>query len=265
MPYQAHTAFVEPQDRSARLWRYMDLPRFLSLLDKNALFFPSIAVLAADDPYEGEPAAAKLRAACSQGTDEWRRLRLQCDVFKHLNFFNSWHMNDGESDAMWKIYLKGTEGVAVLSTVERLINSFQKSPDTVYLGEVQYVDHTQLAGAAGTVLASSDYMFKRRAFAHEREVRAGTYRDDVRCKFFDDQGVLKVPSVGISASDVLQSPERKGVYVDVDVPILVERIVVSPFSPGWFSELVVSLCQRFGHEFQIVSSEMIRPPPLSCI
>ena len=122
MPYQTHLAFIEPKDRNARLWRYMDLARFLSILDKRALFFPSIATLSALDPYEGEPAFIILiESARSQGADELRRLRLQNRVFSHMNFFSCWHMNDNESDAMWKIYLKFEEGVAIQSTVGRLI------------------------------------------------------------------------------------------------------------------------------------------------
>jgi len=263
MSYQTHHAFIEPRDRSARLWRYMDLPRFLSILDKNALFFPSVATLAELDPFEGEPALAKVRDARALGADELRRLSLQYQVFKRLNFFSSWHMNDNESDAMWKIYMKGSEGIAIQSTVKRLIESFQNAQDTVYLGEVQYANHAKLVATTGTPLGLSDYMFKRRAFAHEREVRAGTYRSDVRIEFFDEAGLLKVPPPGVVAADVLLTPERKGVYVDVDLPTLVERIVISPLSPNWFSDLVISTCRRFGYTFETVSSEMTRPSALS--
>src|SRR5215469_7893220 len=99
MPYQAHFAFIEPTDGNARLWRYMDLARLLSVIDTGTLFFPSVATLSEMDPYEGEPALARIRAAQARGADELRKLRLQRDIFKHLNFFNCWHMNDSESDA----------------------------------------------------------------------------------------------------------------------------------------------------------------------
>jgi hypothetical protein len=132
MPYQTHFAFIEPKDRNARLWRYMDLSRLLSVIDKGALFFPSVATLSEVDPYEGEPALARIRAAQAQGADELRKLRLQCEVFKHLNLFNCWHMNDGESDAMWKLYVKGSEGVAIQSTVGRIISSSPLVP-TLYI------------------------------------------------------------------------------------------------------------------------------------
>ena len=141
---------------------------------QGRIVFPSVATLSEIDPYEGEPALARIRAAEAQGADELRKLRLNCEVFKHLNFFNCWHMNDGASDAMWKLYVKGSEGVAIQSTVGRLICSFASCSDTVYLGEVRYVDHATFAAPNGKPSGFSDYMFKRLAFRHEQEVRLGT-------------------------------------------------------------------------------------------
>lgn len=197
MPYQAHPSFVEPQNGNARLWRYMDLARFLSILDTRTLFFPSVATLAEIDPYEGEPALAKIRAAGARGMESLRTFRLNAEVFKHLNFFNCWHMNDGESDAMWKLYIKGSEGIAIQSTVDRLRKSFQSSPNyTVYMGAVEYVDHAKLKPPTSAMFVPSDYMFKRLAFQHEQEVRLGTYRSDVRSEFVDDEGRIKCPNFG---------------------------------------------------------------------
>src|SRR5215475_2482749 len=146
MPYRTYIfgGIQEPYDKTARLWRYMDLPQFLTILDRQELFFPSIATLAAGDPYEGEPVFTKVEAAKKKGADEVRRLRLEVEVFKHLNFFNCWHMNDSESDAMWKIYSKGAVGVAIQSTVSRVMQSFDKATDTVYMSEFQYADPDKL-------------------------------------------------------------------------------------------------------------------------
>ena len=261
MPCQVHPAFVQPKDQNARVWRYMDFPRFLSILDRHALFFPSIATLSAGDPYEGEPVFYRIEAARSQGESELRRIRLQYQVFSHLNCFNCWHMNDNESDAMWKIYLKSGEGVAIQSTIRRLIDCFCNTPDTLYIGEVQYIDHTSLRPTLDNVV-HSDYMYKRLAFQHEREVRVGTFRGDVHTEYFDDLGWLKVPPVGATVENVLQTPGRKGVYVDIDVPELVHRVVVSPLSPEWFSDLVISSSKKLGYDFEVIPSEMSRPSAL---
>jgi hypothetical protein len=263
MPYQAHPSFIEPQNGNARLWRYMDLARFLSILEKRALFFPSVATLAEIDPYEGEPALAKIRAAQARGTEALRTFRLNAEIFKHLNFFNCWHLNDGESDAMWKLYIKGAEGIAIQSTVDRLRASFRNSPSyIVYMAKVEYVDHAKLMIPTDTMLGHSDYMFKRRAFQHEQELRLGTYRSDVRSEFVDNEGRIKTPSSAVRIDDILLSPGRKGVSVDADIPVLIERVVISPFSPTWFSDLVASLSKRLGYAFEVVPSEMSRASPL---
>jgi hypothetical protein len=265
MPYKTHIAFVEPEDQQARLWRYMSLPQFLSILDKYALFFPSVAALSENDPYEGEPTLAKFRNAEAQGESELRKLRLRSAVFKHINFFNCWHMNDSESDAMWKIYSHRSEGVAIQSTVQRLKDCFRSSSDDVYMGKIKYVDHNEFDGTHDGSLSLSHYMFKRLAFQHEREVRVGTYRQDVRMEFFDEHGLVR-DQIGVRAEDVLLSPNRKGVAVHVDVPVLIERVIVSPFSPDWFSELVVSLVRKLSPNtsmLQVVPSDMSRPSPLS--
>jgi len=131
------------------------------------------------------------------------------------------------------------------------------------MGEIKYIDHHKFNGtSAATPFGFSDYLFKRLAFAHEREVRVGTFRSDVRMEFFDDIGLLKTPALGVTAADILLSPGRKGVYVDADIPVLIDRVVVSPFSPTWFSDLVISLSKKLGYIFEVVPSEMSRPSPL---
>jgi hypothetical protein len=170
-------------------------------------------------------------------------------------------MNDNESDAMWKIYLKSGEGVAIQSTVERLKSCFCNTPDTVYVGEVQYIDHSTFPPTLET-LGYSNYMFKRLAFQHEREVRVGTFRNDVNIKYFDDLGWLKVPPLGTTVENILQTPGRKGIYVGIDVSELIHSVVVSPLSPDWFSDLVISSSKKLGYEFQVIPSEMARPSAL---
>jgi hypothetical protein len=263
MPYQAHPSFIEPKPETARLWRYMDLAQFLSILEKEALFFPSVATLATADPYEGEPLPAKYRAAEARGPEDLRTFRLYCEIFKRLNFYNSWHMNDGESGAMWKLYLKGSQGLAIQSTVARVKASFQNTvTHTVYMALVEYIDYDTFTPPS-TLFGSSDYMYKRCAFRHEQEVRLGTYNYDIRPEFIDRAGLIKVLNPRVPLADILLHPERKGVYVSANISALIERVVVYPFAPIWFSDLVTALSKRLGYAFEIVPSEMGRPSRLS--
>jgi hypothetical protein len=172
-------------------------------------------------------------------------------------------MNDSESDAMWKLYMRGVEGVAIQTTVERLINCFAPAMDNVYLGKVEYVDHNTLA-PSGVTISDSDYMLKRLAFQHEKEVRACVMRPDVRPdtygKYFDESGIVR-PLGNINLEDIILYPHRSGIFVDVDVTTLIENIVISPLSPKWFSDLVISLIDKLHYNLKVAPSEMSRPSP----
>jgi hypothetical protein len=51
-------------------------------------------------------------------------------------------MNDHESDALWKLYLKGSQGIAIQSTAERVKSSFEKTgTHPVYMAVVEYIDY----------------------------------------------------------------------------------------------------------------------------
>lgn len=49
--YEPHPVFEEPENKAAKIWRYIDLAKFASTLDRKALFFVQANKL--EDPYEG--------------------------------------------------------------------------------------------------------------------------------------------------------------------------------------------------------------------
>jgi hypothetical protein len=51
--YKNHPAFEDPKDPSLKLWRYLDLSRFLSLLDSTCLYFCRASEFRTNDPFEG--------------------------------------------------------------------------------------------------------------------------------------------------------------------------------------------------------------------
>jgi hypothetical protein len=46
-----HPTFKPPDNIDGRIWRYLDFPRFVSMLDRKALFFVKASKFR--DPYEG--------------------------------------------------------------------------------------------------------------------------------------------------------------------------------------------------------------------
>ena len=53
MPFKEHPEFLVPGSADAKIWRYMDLAKFLSLLDQRCLYFSRLDRLSEFDPFEG--------------------------------------------------------------------------------------------------------------------------------------------------------------------------------------------------------------------
>ena len=72
---------------------------------------------------------------------------------------------------MWKLYLSSNLGIAIKSSIERLIKSFEiEDRYDIYVGEVNYLDYEKDLFNYGNVFC---YFFnKRKSFDHEKEIRA---------------------------------------------------------------------------------------------
>ena len=127
--YKDHPSF-EPPSYDAVLWRYMDFTKFVSLLDRQALFFARGDML--DDPFEGTfpkaNAAVRAQIIGENIPEELREEAKQARsrVFRESRpsiLVNSWHENDYESAAMWKLYAKDNAGIALRTS----FNDFKSS------------------------------------------------------------------------------------------------------------------------------------------
>jgi hypothetical protein len=245
MPYYPRHYLDAPPD-NAVVWRYMNLEKLLSILIDRALFFASASTLRKDDKYEGQPTQSEIDA-----------LRVDLDTARELErtfhvrvadalFFNCWHMNDDESDAMWKIYVNGIGGVAIRSTVLRLKKSLDASPHDISIGRISYnddVDHFEHP--------LRRFMRKKPAFKHEQEVRLVYY-----------DNVLE----HIGQSEVLINHERhagqSGLLIPVNADTLIEKIVVSPRAENWFMTIVETIVNRLGYDIEAIPSDGCAPLPL---
>jgi hypothetical protein len=173
-------------------------------------------------------------------------------------------MNDDESDAMWKIYVKDGAGIAIQSTVDRLKRCFDSTDRPVHIGVVQYIDYDQTPPPVGFP-GNSWFLFKRRAFRHERELRVGVWSEDVEIQYLKNDGSIGSPEDHDRQKLTLRNPKKPGVYVPVDLNVLIDKIVIAPQSPSWFAELVSSITNRLGYSFTVEASQLRRMPPLSLL
>lgn len=215
--YRPHEHFEGPNDPNVRIWHYMDLFKFLALLDTSKLYFARLDTL--EDPFEG----AFPSDPASPDTETM--------PFQHIRrsvFASCWHMSPHESAAMWKIYSHAGHGIAIQSTFARLSGAFSEERPDVHIGAVRYRDYACEAIAPDDALACA--LSKRKSFEYERELRAAVLHEE------------HDPPSGIS--------------VPVDLDRLIEHIYLSPALTEWQEETLLSLLKRFRVEKLLKKSEL---------
>jgi len=176
-------------------------------------------------------------------------------------YINCWHINEYESEAMWKLYTKGREGIAVQSTVGRLIDSANKSQEAIFIGQVKYMDYNKDSFRRGNHLNA--IVCKRQSFAHEQELRAVIYKHEVisnmpECEYVkrdDGSTILKIPDFSAGYKD-----HPHGIYSCICLRQLIQKLYVAPLSPTWFGDLVSTVAKKYGLSCEIERSSLEERP-----
>jgi hypothetical protein len=257
--YKAHPVFICPSDPDVKIWRYMDIAKYLSLLEKRSLFFTRADLLG--DPFEGSLPSTqgqiniddivKVQAAKHLGLNPDQiesPTSIHAGIRRNV-FVCSFHMNDYESAALWSIYSKANQGVAVQSTFSRLIDCFKEySRNSILIGKMNYIDYnTEVIDVFKNTLFP--IVHKRKSFEHEKELRAVVFYPK---EFYRE--ISSNPPQGTYDSD------SRGIYVDVDLNALIERIYVAPTTEPWINDLLISITQKYGIDKPIKQSSLDANP-----
>lgn len=202
------------------------------------------------DKFEGSvPRALSMTNVASKLGMEGDAQSLIALLHQHLirgrRFVNCWHLSEGESDAMWKLYSSSGESVCLETTYGQLQ---QQVPESEYsrIGLVNYLDYDRVTTPQGQ--GSFDPAFlKKDAFSHEKEVRISItelHTEEAKSNFFNE----------------LLSPNRSGISLKVDLNLLINQVRVNPLAPDWFLELVKYSTRKFGYHFDIEKSELSSDP-----
>jgi hypothetical protein len=154
-----------------------------------------------------------------------------------------WHLNELESAAMWRLYLKSDEGVAIRSSFARLRDSVRDFAFPVFIGVVNYLDFATDRFREG--ISFAPLFHKRRSFDHERELRAMVWP-------FNPPDELPIAEI----------VRDGGLYVPVDIGTLIEGVCVAPPAPGWFTDLVASITEHYGLSRNLVAQSGLVGPPV---
>jgi len=210
------------------VWKYLDLSKFLDMLLSQKLFMSRSDKF--EDQYEGtfsEPTFEEIKKIAANNPkflDYYKSHREKVMV-------SSWHANEYESFAMWQIFTKNNEGLAIQSTIGRLKKALEVEKHIKqYIGEVNYIDYKK------EYIPFEDtffpFLFKRKSFQYEREIRI----------------ISDVSNSKISIDD--------GLKIDVTINQLIEKIYIHPKSENWYKNLVVEMVKKLGYKIEIEKSDL---------
>ncbi len=217
-----------PDDPDTIVWKYLDLSKFLDLLLSQKLFMSRSDKF--EDQYEGtfsEPTFEEIKKLSKDNPDflEYYKSHREKVVI------SSWHINEYESFAMWQIFTQNSEGLAIQSTIGRLQNALKPEKNhKQFIGEVNYIDYKK------EYIPFEDlffpFLFKRKSFQYEREVRIISDTSPENIKIND------------------------GLKIDVDISQLIEKIYIHPKSENWYKNLVIELVSKLDFKIQIEKSDL---------
>ena len=241
----AHSSFLQPQDTLLPVWRYLSLTKFISLLSNKAFYFSRADLLG--DPHEGTIPAENAANIRTQFCDPDRpdlivKARKMNKLFTYVS---CWHLNETESEAMWRLYCPTNEGVALQTTYAKLAQSIQTVD--VYLGLVRYIDYRSQFMPLDN--AFNPIMHKRKAFEHEREVRAVMWQ------------INSIESIERDF-DELECHERnpRGFNVSIDLARTLDAIYVNPYAPDLYYEVVRAVMDKFSVSTSLKRSYLADEP-----
>ena len=235
--YKEHESF-KPPPPGAELWRYVDFTKFVSLLEKEALFFPNAATFS--DSFEGSYPTGGLELV----PEDYRpRMQANSKSMRRLLYVNCWHSSEFESEAMWRLYSAWDRGIAIKTTFDGLAKSLTCEAD-VYIGAVNYIDFG--TGTIDETNAFVPYLTKRKSFEFEREVRAITLNAVPEDAEFLGAGADWAGT---------------GIYYSADLGLLVDEVFVAPQSEDWFVDLVQAVVKRYGIDAPVKRSALADAPP----
>ena len=217
-----------PEDPNTIVWKYLDLSKFLDLLLSKKLFMSRSDKF--EDQYEGtfsEPTYEEIRKLAVDNPDFLNYYK----THRERVAISSWHINEYESFAMWQIFTKNNEGLAIQSTIGRLQKAVRPENNfDQYIGEVNYIDYKKEYIPFDDLFFP--FLFKRKSFQYEREVRilSDTSKSDIKL--------------------------NDGLKINVDINQMIEKIYIHPKSENWYKKLVIELVERLGFGFEIEKSDL---------
>lgn len=222
------------------LRRYLDVPRFVSFLKTSSLYLCRSDLF--PDKFEGSFTLTVKDAICNaykknkiEYTYEKFRKELREGVF-----LNCWSRGVDDNMALWKLYGKTDDCVAITTTIAKLktvLNEFD-GPGRLVLRKVKYIRHWK-DPQIEVKPYSNVFRYKAVGYAFENEVRV------ILDRF---ESTFEAPS------------KDEGVMLPVDLKVFLRSVVVSPECSPWFRVFIEDVAHKYGVLCPIRNSSMSKQP-----
>ncbi len=207
IPREPNPSCKLPDDLDTPVWRYMDIDKFYSILDVNALYLCRADLL--QDRFEGTYSRRQIlmdegwfRKINESHMIESEKERRRKDRLK--TFISCWSMGHCDLDLMWKGYIRNPPGVAIRSSVRRLKDICDKAADywPLDISIVTYFDHAggKRINYYGT---PSTFFYKDNHFRLDNEFR-----------------IIHYPNIS--------GPPPTHIFFKMDLKDLIENVVFQP-------------------------------------
>lgn len=196
-----------PEDIDTPVWRYMDMYKFQSLLEDKKLYLCRADLL--QERFEGTYSRQQITGMDdwltnigATGMSETEIERRRKD--RRTTYISSWCMSDCDLDLMWKGYVRNPPGVAIKSSIRRLIKICDKAIDhwPLDISAVNYFDHAEgeHINYFGTPTV---FLYKDKHFSLDKELR-----------------IIHYPNI--------VEPTPSHILLNVDLNDLIEEVVLQP-------------------------------------
>ena len=115
----------------------------------------------------------------------------------------------------------------IKSSISQLEKSFENTENEIQLTEIQYLDYKKEKMYDGNL--NYPVLHKHTAYAYE---------DEVRLIFHINKPYWEV--------DWTKEEVEEGKYILTDVSLLIDEIIISPYSAKWFMDLIQDITQKYG-------------------
>jgi hypothetical protein len=280
-----YPSFKIPTNRDIRIWRYLDLAKYLAILQRQSLFFVRATLLQSGDPFEGS--STKLMATdrdIAARIQERRQEMSGVARFIHNFGANGWLPNASfleKAAYRWgrDKELGGYEHDLSNSQMgEYLVKTFLLScwhmnehesaaMWSLYLQSnegvcIQSTYRRLRAGLPECVLIGEvEYLdYHTEAFSpsnrfnhimHKR--KSFEHERELRAVFWDMDG-------SPDAQTYKPTIEDAGLWIPVDLPSLIERVYVNPTAEPWLATVIREVTAKYNLQVPVCQSSLSESP-----